>query len=375
MSAQKEGRSQRLIGGVFGLPDQTAGPGLNIGKTWPFGRTGTLRLADARSAFFVLGQTLRPKKVWLPSYLCTAVVQGFQAASVPIEFFPINDHLSCEDSGWLERVQRGDLVVRINYFGFLNRDSAFAEAIGRGARVIDDAAQAFLTEGIGNASHYAIYSPRKFVGVPDGGFLVSLTDTPIGWPALRPSPPVWWEEALQACALRREYDAGATGRDWFLKFQNSERSAPTGLFAMSEFSSGLLDRGFDFSAIAQTRRANYLELLAHLHDFALFPGLSDGIVPVGFPVRHRDRDSVRQALIREDIFPPIHWDLREFIPGSFTASHALARETMTLPCDQRYDADDMRRISEVFLRTCAKMTSIPSSKSSHRALDHQTQEK
>jgi hypothetical protein len=307
-------------------------------------------MVNARSAFFLLGQTFRPRKVWLPSYLCEAVVRGFQAATVPMEFFPVNDHLLCENTGWLEHVQRGDLVLRINYFGFLNRDPAFEEAIRRGAWIVDDAAQALLTKGIGDSARFVVYSPRKFVGVPDGGFLVRMISDHKEWPTLQPVPSTWWLETCSASQRRRDFDLGGGGLDWFSKFQNAEQTAPSGSFAMSEFSGHLLDHAFNFSTIAQNRRANYLQLLKYLHDFALFQKLPEGVVPLGFPVRLHNRDAVRQELMREQVFPPIHWDLNGLVPDSFVASHSLARETMTLPCDQRYDGDNMRRISEVFLR-------------------------
>ena len=351
MLDKQEDKHRYLIGGIFGLPDRIpdlAEPG---GESWLFQRSGTLRVANARSAFFLIGQTFHPRKVWLPSYLCEAVVRGFQAAKVPMEFFPVNDRLLCENTEWLEHVQRGDLVLRINYFGFLNMDPVFGEAISRGALIVDDAAQALLTEGIGDSASFVVYSPRKFIGVPDGGFLVSMIPTPREWPTLQPVPTVWWLETFSAAQLRRDFDLGNGSRDWFSKFQSAEQTAPTGPFAMSEFSGHLLDHAYDFSTITLNRRANYLQLLKHLQDFALFQELPVGVVPLGFPVRLHDRDVVRQELMREQVFPPVHWALNGLVPDSFVASHSLAREIMTLPCDQRYDGNDMRRVSEVFLRT------------------------
>lgn len=342
-------KPRRLIGGVFGLPGQIPAAKPN-GESWPFQRPGTLRTVNARSAFYLLGKIYRPRKAWLPSYLCEAVALGFQAAAIPIEFFPVNEQLVCENIQWLEYVQPGDLVLRINYFGFLNRDPVFGEAIRRGAWLVDDAAQALLTKGVGDAARFVVYSPRKFVGVPDGGFLVPMISDPKEWPALQPVTSSWWLEAFSATQLRRDFDLGSSSRDWFSKFQNAEQTAPNGAFVMSEFSGQLLDHAFDYSTIADRRRANYRHLLKHLHDFALFQELPEGVVPLGFPVRIQNRDAVRQELMQAKVFPPIHWPLKGLVPDAFIASHCLAGETMTLPCDQRYDDADMQRISEGFLR-------------------------
>jgi hypothetical protein len=307
-------------------------------------------MVNARSAFSFLGQALQPRKAWLPSYLCQAVVQGFQAAAVPMEFFPVNDRLHCENAGWLKHIQPGDLVLRVNYFGFVNTDPVFEEAISRGAWIVDDAAQALLTKDIGTAASFVIYSPRKFVGVPDGAFLVPMISAPRQWPAVQPVPTAWWLGTFSASQLRRDFDLGVTSRDWYAAFQGAERTAPIGSFAMSEFSGHLLDQCFDFSVIARIRRVNYLQLLKLLGDFALFRELPAGVVPIGFPVRLHHRDAVRQELFREQVFPPVHWALSGWMPDSFAASHNLAKEMMTLPCDQRYDGDDMQHVSEAFLR-------------------------
>jgi len=349
MREETEGK-RRLIGGVFGLPLRVPEVVEQGSETWLFQRSDALRLVNARSGFSLLGELLRPRKAWLPSYLCQAVVQGFQAGEVPVEFFPVNDRLFCEAGGWLDRVQPGDLVVRINYFGFLNTDPTFEELLNRGAWIIDDAAQALLTEGIGAAARFVVYSPRKFVGVPEGACLVPMLPAPQKWPALHPIPAAWWLETFSASQLRRDFDLGGGNRDWFSKFQNAEQNALIGPYAMSDFSGHLLDRGFDFSAIALNRRANYRHLLEHLHEFALLHELPDGVVPLGFPIRVENRDAVREQLFRDEVFPPVHWALDGFVPDSFALSHYLARETMTLPCDQRYGEDDMRRLSEAFLR-------------------------
>ena len=354
MFSKQENNHRRLIGGVFGLPDRVAELVEQRDKSWLFQHPGALRLVNARSAFFLLGQTFRPRKVWLPSYLCNAVVQGFKAAAVPMEFFPVNDRLVCESASWLERVQAGDLVLRINYFGFLNSDPVLKEAMSRGAWIVEDAAQALLTEGVGSSASFVVYSPRKFVGVPEGGFLIPMNPNLIEWPALQSVPDAWWQGAFSASQLRRDFDLRGGNRDWFSQFQNAEQTAPNGPFAMSKFSGELLDHAFDFYAIALKRRANYLQLLEYLHDFALFQELPAGTVPLGFPVRLRDRDAVRQGLMRELVFPPLHWMLDGLVPDSFVASHSLSRETMTLPCDQRYDSDDMRRIGETFLQSYAR---------------------
>jgi hypothetical protein len=115
---------------------------------------------------------------------------------------------------------------------------------------------------------------------------------------------------------------------------------------MSELSADLLT-AIDFAEVAERRRSNYGRLLSQLHDRAVLPALADGVVPLGFPVRLRRRDRVRQALFANEIFAPTHWPIEGLVPEVFTGSLALAAEILTLPCDQRYEAGDMDQIAEV----------------------------
>jgi hypothetical protein len=81
-----------------------------------------------------------------------------------------------------------------------------------------------------------------------------------------------------------------------------------------------------------------------LGKIAIFRKLPKGIVPLGFPVRVADREKVRAKLFAHGIFPPVHWPIKGTVPRTFTASHRLAGEIMTLPCDQRYGLPVLERI-------------------------------
>jgi dTDP-4-amino-4,6-dideoxygalactose transaminase len=350
MTDKQKQHDHHIIGGVFGLSDMPSEIQRQSATRWPFLGARALHLANARSALFLIVRKCAPRKVWLPSYLCGAVVDALKAAGTDIGFFPVDRQLKCEGSDWLSNVRDGDCVLRVSYFGFPNRDPIIAEAKNRGAWVIDDAAQALLTKGIGDGAKFVVYSPRKFVGVPDGGFLIPQTEFKRGQKTLESAPAKWWLGAYSATLLRRVFDMGGVSRDWYPRFQEAEQIAPVGEYAMSELSWCLLDQAFDYDAIAAKRRENYLSLLQNLHEHAMFRDLPDGVVPLGFPVRVQNRDSVRNALIQERIYPPIHWALDGFVPKSFSNSHRLSGEIMTLPCDQRYGAGDMMRVSEVFLK-------------------------
>jgi hypothetical protein len=350
MTDKLKQNDHHIIGGVFGLSDAPLGGARPSASKWPFFAGGALQLVNARSALFLIVKECAPRKVWLPSYLCGSVVDALEASGADIGFFPVDGQLKSKNAEWLNEVRGGDCVLRVNYFGFPNRDPVITEAVSRGAWLVDDAAQALLTEGIGEGARFVIYSPRKFVGVPDGGLLISKAGFRRGQETLKSVPQSWWLETYSASLLRAVFDMGGANRDWFSRFQVAEYNAPVGDYAMSELSRCLLEQAIDFDTVAAKRRQNYLSLLQNLHDHAMFRDLPEGVVPLGFPVRAKNRDTIRNALIQERIYPPIHWALDGIVPETFGDSHRLSEEIMTLPCDQRYGPTDMMRISEIYSR-------------------------
>jgi len=163
-------------------------------------------------------------------------------------------------------------------------------------------------------------------------------------------PAEWWLKAFSATLLRREFDQRGRERLWFQLFQDVDKNGPIGFFKMSDFSRILLEHTFDYSAIKRKRIENYQILDHSLHRFSLFPELSDGVVPLGYPIILKNRDQVRQKLFEKNIYPPVHWPIGGFVPADYHESHELARSILTLICDQRYDASDMERMASIVLR-------------------------
>jgi dTDP-4-amino-4,6-dideoxygalactose transaminase len=337
---------KKIIGGIFGITSAILNSEPN---KFPFMHQDAKFLVNARSGINILSHLLKPPIVWMPSYLCDVMLEAVTGFNY--RFFPVSEKLSIVDDLWVNQIGPGDLVIFVSYFGFpIDIDCATAVKT-RGGWVLEDASQALLSSHICKNADFVVYSPRKHLGVPDGGVLVPRKSVD-GWQSieLQEPPSKWWLKAYSAALLRRDFDHLGGDRDWFRLFQESDRSAPIGAYAMSELSRKMLLHGIDYSEIQRKRIENYRWLADELGQFAIFPELLSGVVPLGFPIRLKNRDYVRHELFKNDIYPPVHWDLGERVPAEFTASHILAKQMMTLPCDQRYDLDDMERMAEIILR-------------------------
>ena len=334
---------QRLIGGVFGIESPAAG-------TFPppsFLGRNSICLATARSGIWLLSEKIKPRQVWMPSYLCESMVAAVRRAGVKLRLYEVDEGLACTRLDWVEDVAPSDVVFFIDYFGFPARADALSAAKSRGACVVQDASQALLSEYGESPADFILYNPHKFVGVHDGGILVPRGGATLGRVALRAAPKDWSEKALRARIERAIYDQQGGGRAWFELFQSADREAPIGPYRMSARTRSVLEHGLDYESIARRRIDNYNALHEQLAHLALFPKPEPGAVPLGCPVLLNDRDAVRERLFSQEIYPPVHWPIPNVVPARFASSHELAKHIMTLPCDQRYDRADMRRMAEV----------------------------
>ncbi|MGA1868186.1 MAG: DegT/DnrJ/EryC1/StrS family aminotransferase [bacterium] len=343
----------RIIGGVFGLEVDLEGA-----QDPQFLRKGDILFVNARSALYCLVQRLTPKHIWMPSYLCSSMLDAIRGTNTSIRLYEVDYDLRSPSLKWIAEISRGDIVVIVDYFGFPADPEIAFKARKKGAWVLEDACQALLTEVPRSIIDFVIFSPRKFLGIPDGGILWIQTAkgqvSSISNLLLEPAPQEWWFTAFCSSFLRREFDLKGVAHNWFNLFKTSEAHCPIGLYAMSELSQTLLRQGFNYERIARQRQNNYLALLERLADIALFPNLSTGIIPLGFPVRVPNRDRIQQALFNHKIYPPVHWPLNRHVPEHFRDSHRLASHLMTLPCDQRYDIEGMQHMAAVVTKEMRK---------------------
>jgi hypothetical protein len=336
----------RLLGGVFGIKDQSASA-----TKPPFSGLSVSYFLSARSAIYALCVELQPRVAWLPAYLCPTMLEPFGRLNVPVCYYDAGPGFG-PPANWLTQVQASDLVFAIHYFGFPNRELPVAALVERGAVVIEDASQAMFARQIYPDSLYLLFSARKFFGVPDGGILASVRGDAIRCRSLEPPPADWWSKSLAVIRMRAEFDGEcAVENHWFQLFQSVEASFPVGLFRSSDLARNLIETGTDYEQMKKARRRNYCVLAERLGEFAAFPSLDEETVPLGFPVQvdERIRDRVLTSLYEQRIYPPVHWRLEADVPPNYSTAHALSRRILTLICDQRYTADDMVRQTDAFL--------------------------
>ncbi len=342
----------KIAGGMLGLEPVLVA---REGALPLFMREPRTLFLSARCGIKFLIDYLKPAQVWMPSYLCCSMIEAVDPAVSELKFFQVGYDLEIGSLDWLDQLLPGDLVVIIDYFGFSCEGFVITKAQARGAYVLEDASQALLSSHVGIQADFVIYSPRKTVGVSDGGILKYKKEYELPAPVLFSPPEHWWIPALESVIDRREFDKHGGERRWYELFRRLEDTYPLGPYRMSELSEVLLKNGFDYSAIAEARRANYECLAQSLSDFAIFKNLDEDTVPMGFPIRLKQRDVARQTLFEHDIYPPIHWQIGDCVPPQFADSHRLSADIMTVPCDQRLSLEDTMRIADLVRKVSGRL--------------------
>jgi hypothetical protein len=334
-----------IIGGLFGLePRSTARADSIFPSSIKF-------FLSFRCAVYKFCQHFGPGTAWLPSYLCGVMLDPFRQLRVPVRYYDAGPNFKTGSTGWTIDVARGDVVLVIHYFGFANALFPASELRGRGAVIIEDASQSLFLKQYYPESACIVYSPRKFLGVPDGGLMDCAMPTPVDLDVLEDPPLDWWRTALAVTQMRKEFDLSGGENRWFSLYRSVEETFPLGPYRSSDLTRAIIEAGADYQSIKKVRRENYLALLERLQNFALFPTLDEATVPLGFPVcvNASQRDKILDDLYGRGIYPPVHWRIKDIVPKEYRQSHSLSERILTLICDQRYTTIDMARQSEAFL--------------------------
>jgi hypothetical protein len=285
------------------------------------------RMSLGRAALRLVLERMRPTRVWVPFYICTAVLQTLEEVGIPFAFYPLSEELSPLDE-W--RLSPDEYVVVVNYFG-IKGASVADYARGLGQQVIIDNTQAFFAgryDGV-----FSFNSARKAFGVPDGSYLYG--PEPI-------HPPD--EENHTASMVHLELRAAGDLRRGYAAFTAYEHALTSDIRRMSRLSQALLRR-VDYAAAGKRRRRNfaaYDDALGPVNRWSCRLGVDD--VPFCYPFLPSVAVD-RAALAQQAIFVPMFWPEVAERPGAgFARERDFARRLLPLPLDHRYDDDDIGRV-------------------------------
>lgn len=284
-------------------------------------------LNSARNALRYIIRAYNIRAIYAPFYTCPVVWDAIMAENCEIIPYDIDDNF----------MPMGDIpgdafVLYNNYFGVCGNNVVTLSK--QYQNLIVDNAQAFYTKNRGLAS---IYSPRKFFGLPDGGFAICDKRLPDAFET---------SVSYDLCThLLKRIDMGANaGYPDFQKNDGALIGRP--IQNMSNLTTRLMGN-IDYDFVRRVRMENFEQLhnaLAGKNRIQINMAADD--VPMVYPFRTDDR-ALRSRLIENKIFVAKYWPKEDNGCMDSVPAETMANTIVPLPIDQRYDADDMKRIVEV----------------------------
>lgn len=317
--------STQSIGGYFELELRQHGS---------FFHDNAVTLNSGRNAFAHILESLEVKKIHLPLYICPVMLQPLHKLQIYYDFYSINEELEPDQNF---TVDSDEYVLYINYFGLKN--AAAQKLAQKYANTIIDNAQAFFDLPCRHTSTF--YSPRKFFGVPDGGFAYTNSDS---LPSL-PQDDTSFERCVH---LLKRIELGAS--EGFSDFKSHEQEFDNRFMAgMSRLTKRIL-LNIDYEWVRSKRNKNFDELHTALRKFNQLSPMIDGATitgPMIYPYLC-DHKHLRERLQKNNIFTPIYWpQISEMGNSSSVFESYLAEHLIPLPIDQRYGRHDMNHIVSV----------------------------
>lgn len=299
------------------------------------GETNIARLNSGRVAIWHAFRVLGCEAIWLPYYQCNSVREFLSRKGVTIKYYHIDQNFNPIDLF----PEKNDAVLIVNYFGVMSvkRIQTLAKQF---ANVIIDNSQAFFSKPIEGCMN--VYSARKFVGVPDGAYVIGENAN------------MYVDEYEQcyssdtALFLLQRIEYGCEGKTYQTRTINEERIDTEDAKRMSMLTRSILD-GTDYNYICIKRQENFSiasSLFGTINQFNPSLYYDEGCVPMVYPLVVED-DSLLQKLLDHKHFQGHWWNylLKEVAKDSF--EYWLSRYIIPITIDQRYSKAELRHLREV----------------------------
>lgn len=292
-------------------------------------------LNSGRSCLEYILKAKRYKKIYIPYYICDVVLQPVQKLVNNVEFYSIKDDFTIKDAIVLKE---NEVVLYVNYFGLM--DEYIATLSKNYNNLIVDNAQAFFSKPISHVITY--YSPRKFFGVSDGGYLSThdFIDVELEQDV----------SFVNANYLLTRMDVGAV-RGYSEFKVNEERFNSAGMKRMSKLTANILS-SIDYSLIMQRREKNFKMIhreLGALNQIKNIPNNVPG--PMVYPFL-TNKIGLREFLITNKVFVAKYWDNVIQMCQAKSYENILATNLVALPIDQRYGKNEMNFLINLVKTYC-----------------------
>lgn len=312
--------------------------------------------SSGRGALSLLLEQVKPrvKTVLLPSYICDSVILPFEIAGYELTYYDVDRYLKPIDIEMINNSNAG-IFLHMGYFGFSSNEilsGLISSLKSKSVITIEDVTHTlFSQQNKSIESDFIIGSIRKWFGIPSGGFLASdkimkfdLIDANVDFINTRRS------------SLNQKFEYMSSGNEsikstYLSGFNRAEHILDEDIRPYKiDHESEVIIKNLDNKELQSARQRNYDFLLKHLKDVdgieVIFNDIEKDVTPIFFPIYVKNnRDELRRKLIENEIYCPVHWPIPKQVNGHLNnTTKNIYDSILSIPCDQRYQIEDMRRI-------------------------------
>ncbi|MEG0395976.1 MAG: hypothetical protein RR764_02330 [Oscillospiraceae bacterium] len=278
---------------------------------------------SGRNALLYILRAREINKIYIPFFLCDSVSALCDKYHYQYEYYHINNQF---EPIFDKELKPNEYLYIVNYYGILDADKLRCfKALY--TNIIVDNVQAFFSEPIDEID--AVYSCRKFFGVPDGGYA-----------ATKAKPFEHYDVDVSGARMKHilgRYEQSASA--FYADFKaNDAEFGQMPLRYMSKLTHNLMS-GINYEKVKKTRENNFQYLHNQLGAFNRLQ-ITEIAGPYVYPFYMEDGMRIKRMLADEKIFVPTLW------PNVLTLENTLekdfAENILPLPIDQRYGMREMQ---------------------------------
>lgn len=297
--------------------------------------TNIARLNTGRNAIWHAFRVTGCKCIWIPIYQCDSIRETFEKKGIMMKFYHIDKAWNPTD---LEPAD-DEAVLVANYYGIMST-SRMAELTAKYKHVIVDCAQAFFCKPVEGA--LMVYSCRKFVGAPDGAYVVGKNAHMF----VEEYPQCYSSDTAAFLLKRIEY--GCVGKAYEARRVNENRIDHEDCMKMSKLTRMLMNAE-DYNHNIRKRKENFAyahSLLKDINQIDPTLYMDEDTVPMVYPLVVEQEECI-QLLYKAKHFQGHWWSyICEEQPEN-TFEHWISRYVIPITIDQRYGKKELDYLVDV----------------------------
>lgn len=295
------------------------------------------RLNIGRVAIWHAFKITGAKAIWVPVYECDTVRDFLLNKGTEVKYYHQDKNFNPIDLN----ATPDEAVLFCNYYGIMSQERMRILSMTYPHAIIDNC-QAFFCEPIEGAM--SIYSCRKFVGVPDGAYVIGKGAGKF----VDEYPQCYSSDTASFLLMRIEY--GCEGKGYEARSINEHRIDAEDCMKMSKLTRAILD-GTDYDIIRQKRRKNFAmahELLGSINKLNPLQYYDEKTIPMVYPLVVED-DELIQNLFKAKHFQGHWWSYICDEQPEESFEHWISRYVIPITIDQRYGREELEYLANVIL--------------------------